>query len=80
MLFRSKEGAAFSHITSLIDHANQQGGTAGDTDADPSGRQPAFFSGNIASLSQMFQGVGSERITVRDLVTKVTQTVTYQWK
>jgi hypothetical protein len=40
---------------------------------------PAFFSGNVASLSRVFANVESERIEENDRGATVTQTVTYQW-
>ncbi len=43
------------------------------------GRQPQFFSENIASLSSTLAAVSSEKIVVRDAGDKLLQTVTYQW-
>jgi hypothetical protein len=70
------ESAGFAGVTTFIDRANQRGGAAPDS----SGQSPAFFSGNIASLSQTFSAMTAEKITVRDAGERVTQTVTYQWK
>ena len=52
--------------------ADQQAGTTG-------GQSPAFFSGDIASLSRVFSRVDSERVEEKDQGAKVTQTVTYEW-
>jgi hypothetical protein len=43
------------------------------------GRQPQFFSGNIASLSSTLANVAVERVEVRSDAEKVRQTVTYEW-
>jgi hypothetical protein len=41
--------------------------------------EPDFFSGNIASLLRMFNGVKTEKIVERDYSEKVNQTVIYEW-
>lgn len=41
---------------------------------------PAFFSGNMASLSKMFSRVESIAIVTKKRGENLTQTVTYQWK
>jgi hypothetical protein len=69
-----KEAAPYFSITKLIDRANQRGASSGERVA--AAEQPAFFSGNIASLSQTFDAMTSEKIIVRDAGEKVTQTVT----
>jgi hypothetical protein len=43
------------------------------------GREPAFLSGNIGSLSGSLAGVTRERITVRDQGETVRQSVVYSW-
>jgi hypothetical protein len=43
------------------------------------GRAPAFFSGNIESLSRMFSNMSQVTVEEKDQGAKVTQTVTYQW-
>ncbi|SPE28657.1 hypothetical protein SBA5_680018 [Candidatus Sulfotelmatomonas gaucii] len=43
------------------------------------GQSPAFFSGNMASLSRMFSNLSLETVQEKDEGAKVTQTVTYQW-
>jgi hypothetical protein len=70
------ESAGFARVATLIDRANQRGGSASDSP----GQSPAFFSGSVASLSQTFNAMTAEKITVRDAGERVTQTVTYQWK
>lgn len=72
----AQESAVFFHTSTLIDHANMRGRQDGSPD---SGQPPAFFSGNIASLSRMFSSVTSESIVERSSGQNVTQTVTYQW-
>lgn len=76
-LNHAQEAAAFAHTSGLIDRANMRGAQDGGTAA---GGPPAFFSGNVASLSRMFSGVASESIVERNAGGKVTQTVTYQWR
>jgi hypothetical protein len=51
-------------------------GDPGPTD----GQSPAFFSGNIASLSRMFATVDRETVSERDEGAQVTQTVLYYWR
>ena len=63
----------FARLTSLIEHTPAQSGGADKPDA------PAFFSGNIASLSDAFQRLSSERITTRHEGQTLRQTVLYQW-
>jgi hypothetical protein len=58
-------------------------GHRGQTDeavVQAGGEGPAFFSGNVASLSRVFSKVAEEKIEERDQDEKVTQTVTYRWK
>ena len=75
----TQERPAFVHVTTLLDRAGMRGGAALSDDPDEP-RQPAFFSGNAASFSQVFSGVASESMTVRNAGNNVTQTVTYQWQ
>lgn len=69
---REKEN--FASLTTMIDQpdSNPSGTPA-------AGRQPQFFSENIASLSSTLAGVSSESIVIRDAGDKELQTVTYQW-
>jgi len=58
-------------------------GHRGQTDEEvvqAGGEDPAFFSGNVASLSRAFSKVAQEKIEEKDQGDKVTQTVTYRWK
>lgn len=71
----SREGASFVHVTSILDGTNQA-----TSDSQNTGQPPAFFSGNIASLSKMFNTVQSESILTRNRGSVVTQSVTYTWK
>lgn len=43
------------------------------------GREPQFFSDNMADISKMFEAVKSEKIVQKDEGEKVLQTVTYEW-
>lgn len=43
------------------------------------GREPQFFSGNIAGLSTTLSGLAAERVEVFDDAGKVRQTVSYEW-
>ena len=56
-------------------HAGSQDGQAVPTQ----GQGPAFFSGNIASLSRMFSNLNTESLEEKDQGSRVTQTVVYQW-
>jgi hypothetical protein len=46
--------------------------------ADEEGREPAFFSGNLASLSQSLESVESESLVVEDRGPLLVQTATYR--
>ena len=74
----TQEENNFRLLMAQLDMVGQRGG-AGEQAAQPNGRPPAFFSGNIASLGRVFSKVQSERIEERDQGARVTQTVTYQW-
>jgi hypothetical protein len=70
----NRERNNFARLTAVVDRPdmNPSGDVVG-------GRQPQFFSENIASLSAALAAVSSEKIVVRDAGDKVLQTVTYQW-
>lgn len=74
----ARESANFVRLSSMIDRANMRG----SSDAAPGaqGQPPAFFSGNIASLSRVFGDMASETIVVRNTGQMVLQTVTYRWR
>lgn len=69
----------FVALASLLDRIGNRGRSDGQTAASE-GDAPAFFSGNIASLSRVFAQVAEEHIDEKDLGDYVTQTVTYQWQ
>jgi hypothetical protein len=73
----AQERAQFARLTSILDRANA---SRPSFNADGSGQSPAFFSGNVASLSQVFQSVQSESIETHDTGTNITQTVIYRWQ
>ncbi len=64
-----RERENFAALAKLLDFGAQSGGTDG----------PAFFSENIASLSDALRDVSSEKITIRDASDRQTQTVVYTW-
>jgi hypothetical protein len=64
------ERGPFLKLTHMLDLETALGGA---------GQPPDFFSGNIGSLSQALSGVASEKIVIRDVADKQTQTVTYPW-
>ena len=78
-LFRhTHERSNFRLLMAQLDRAGNRG--AADQQAETAGGQgPAFFSGDVASLSRVFSRVESERVEEKDLGAKVTQTVTYEW-
>lgn len=72
----SAEGPDFAALAAALDstsdnRANRYFGAA---------RQPAFFSGNVASLSDVLGRIASESITVHGSVDAVRQTIVYRWK
>jgi hypothetical protein len=73
------ERDSFIALTSRLDRIGNRGRSDGEP-AGSDGDAPAFFSGNIASLSRVFAQVAEERIDEKDLGDHVTQTVTYQWQ
>jgi hypothetical protein len=74
--FRHKqEQDNFRRLMAQLDLA----GHGSASSQEDSSATPAFFSGNVASLSRVFANLESERIEENDRGAKVTQTVTYQW-
>lgn len=69
-----QERANFIRFAGLVDRPNVD-----ITIAQSTGRQPQFFSENLASLSTMLAVVSAERIEVRKDGGKVRQTVIYEW-
>jgi hypothetical protein len=65
----SRERARYLRLTRLLD------GLAGSEEAGA----PGFFSGNIASLSSVLAGFGSQKVVVRDAGGKILESVTYEW-
>jgi len=68
----ARERQNFYDMMDDIDHSSQ-------ATSAYEGKQPHFFSENIASLSNTLERLESEKITVRQRGDKVFQTVTYQW-
>ncbi len=66
------ERANFARMMTLIDRA------APAQEGPPDGREPEYFSENLASLSASLARVDSASIVVRDLGNAVTQTVIYR--
>lgn len=86
----SKSTAQPAALIAGFDHARESGNFkqfSGILDRNAPGdgypnatREPQFFSENVASLSQMFGGVSSEKMLERKDGNKVLQTVTYDWR
>jgi hypothetical protein len=78
----SRERQAFANLAGRLDAAGHGSRSAGnaDTDTGTDGQVPAFFSGNVASLSQMWSRVARERVTEKDQGAFVSQTVVYEWQ
>jgi hypothetical protein len=68
----------FRALMTQLDLAGHRGRSL-ETPAQSGGEAPAFFSGNLASLSGVLSKVSSETILEKDQGAKVTQTVTYKW-
>ena len=64
-------------LSTALDRANSTG-TSDYPDNPPA--EPAFFSGNLASLGRVFSGLDSESVVVRNSGGKTFQSVTYRWK
>lgn len=71
----AREAAPFAHLTAILDQSNRNTFYVGG-----SSQAPPFFSGNIASLSKVFQAVQSETIQTRIQPDEVTQSIVYSWK
>lgn len=74
----TQEQSNFRRLMEQLDLAGHHD-TASQQTAGTGGETPAFFSGNVASLSRVFSKLESERIEEQDRGATVTQTVTYQW-
>lgn len=78
-LFRhTQEQSNYNLLMAQLDLAGHRG-ASGRAAESANGQTPAFFSGNMASLSRVFSGVQWERVEERNAGARVTQTVTYQW-
>lgn len=73
------ERGSFAALTSLLDRTGNRGHSDGQA-VGSDGNAPAFFSGDIASLSRVFAQVSQERIEEKDLGDYVALTATYQWQ
>jgi hypothetical protein len=78
----SREQQAFTNLARRLDVAGHGAPSAAsaDTDTGSDGQAPAFFSGNIESLSRMWSRVAREKVTEKDQGAIVSQTVVYQWQ
>jgi len=81
----AREQAAFRSLVLRLDAASHGGATQDTVDSDGAsvhtdGQSPTFFSGNIASLSRMFNSAASEKIEERDEGAQVRQIVRYEWQ
>ena len=69
----ARERTNFKQFFSMADrNAGSEGFSSGT-------REPQFFSENMASLSQVFANISSEKILERRDGDKILQTVTYDW-
>jgi len=74
----TREQQNFRALVSQLDRASHPGSPDGqDTQG---GNRPAFFSGNIGSLSRMWDSMNRETVEEKDQGAKVMQTVVYEWK
>ncbi|HXE31188.1 MAG TPA: hypothetical protein VN515_05255 [Terriglobales bacterium] len=73
------EQATFRNLFGLLDRAGSRGSADGAGDVQR-GEPPAFFSGNLASLSRVFSAVSQVRMEERDQGAKVSESVRYLWK
>jgi hypothetical protein len=69
-----RERQNFRRLTAIVDRPM----VVADA-AENSERQPQFFSGTTASLSDSLSRITDEKIVVRADTEKVHQTVTYKW-
>jgi hypothetical protein len=69
-----RERSNFVRFTGLIDRPRMIGDSMQNAE-----RQPQFFSGNMASLSNTLAAVSSEKIEVREDQGKMRQSVIYEW-
>jgi hypothetical protein len=69
----AQERPNYLRLVKFVDRKGQ------DAAAQNPGREPQFFSDNMASLSGMFEAVRAEKIIERDEGKRVLQTVTYEW-
>ncbi len=78
-VFRHSPGEQqnFHTLFTLLDKTS--GGAEPERFMPQPGQRPAFFSGNMASLSRMFSNVSVESVQEKDQGATVTQTVIYQW-
>jgi len=74
----SAERERFLRLTGLFDHVGDGLRRRG---MDPSGQAPAFFSGNIGSLTESFKALDSQIFVERSMPSnRVRQTVVYTWR
>jgi hypothetical protein len=73
-LNHQRERSNFARFTGLIDRPSMISDSLQNAE-----RQPQFFSGNMASLSNTLAAVSSEKIEVREDGGKVRQSVIYEW-
>lgn len=69
------ERGNFVRLMSALDSGNRASG-----ESEGEERMPQFFSDNITSLSAVFGRISALRIVARDVGSRVTQTVTYEWQ
>jgi hypothetical protein len=75
-----EERASFARWSALVDRNSFGPGEPADGSGNGPGREPAFFSKNMRSLSDTFASLQSERFVERREGALTRQTVTYAWR
>ena len=76
--FHTREQTPFLRASSIMDRARSQSSQPGAV-ASSDSRRPAFFSGNIGSLSKTLNAVESETLLSNDSGAQVNQIARYRW-
>ncbi|HYZ86928.1 MAG TPA: hypothetical protein VE621_21100 [Bryobacteraceae bacterium] len=79
-LRKGQELAPYIRMMTLIDAARSPGDAAPSEPTGPEGRDPKFFSENVASLARSLDRIDQIRFVARDEGSRVPQTVTYQFR
>jgi hypothetical protein len=74
------ERANFQKLASKLDTAQHSTPSADAYTDGGNGQSPAFFSGNLESLSRMFEQMDRETVEEQDQGARVIQAVVYRWQ